>query len=205
MMTDSRINLPLADLSGDETARLMAWIPELELITSHEARERCLRVWAAAWRVGNWPDPEQAPTLPDVAVGAGANLIGHTGRVMQACRGVALALVPGAGPVDLNLLLESAALHDVAKLVEYEPAPEGFRLSEIGRSVHHAAIGAQWALMAGSPPPVARAIYAHTPQVRAAPDTIEAVILFAVDQIDADAIWLTSGHSASIKRALLGG
>lgn len=204
-MTDSPIKLSLADLSSGETAQLASWIPELELIGNHEARERCLRVWAAALRVGNWPDPTQAPTLPDVAVGAGANLAGHTGRVMRACRGVALALIPSAGPVDLDVLLESAALHDVAKLVEYEPALDGFRLSEIGRSVHHAAIGAQWALLAGSPSGVGRAIYAHTPQVRAAPDTIEAAILFAVDQIDADAIWLSAGRPSSIKHSLLGG
>jgi len=85
------------------------------------------------------------------------------------------------------------------------PDGDGFRLSAIGRSLPHAAVGAQWALAVGCPEAVARAVYVHTPSVAAVPESIEAVILFAVDQVDADASRLSVGEKPSAKRAFLGG
>jgi hypothetical protein len=193
-----------ADVSESEASRLTTWLPELEFVPDGVARDRCLRVWAGGLRAGGWVDPTIAPTLFGVPVSTNANLARHTGRVIEACLGVANALNRGT-PIDVGVLLEAAALHDVAKLVEYEPTASGFALSEIGRSVHHAAIGASWAIAAGSPVGVVQAIYSHTPQVRAVPKTVEAIILFAVDQVDADATMLLVGREPLIKRSLAGG
>lgn len=192
--------------SSAETKALLALLPEFGEIGDPQARGRCTRVWAAAVRGGNWPDPRLAPTLPQVPIGPDTNLVSHTRRVMRACRDVGRAIGHAGVQPNIDELLEAAALHDVAKLIEYEPVEGGgFRLSDIGRSLPHAAIGAQWALAVGSPPSVARAIYVHTPSVGAVPETIEAVILFAVDQVDADASRMSAGAQPSTKRAMLGG
>jgi len=200
MLTD------LAPPSGGEVDSVTALLPELTDLVSPEAQGRCIRIWAAAIRAGSWPDPRLAPTLPGVPIGPDTNLVAHTRRVMRACRDVGHAIAHGEIRPDLDILLEAAALHDVAKLVEYEPAQgHGFVLSAVGRSLPHAAIGAQWAIAVGAPESVARAIYVHTPAVAATPDSIEAIILFAVDQVDADASRLGAGVPPSAKRALLGG
>ena len=198
--------IDLAPPSAAETEAILALLPELAEIADADARARCVRVWAAAVRGGNWPDARHSPTLPQVPIGPDTNLVAHTRRVMRACADVARAIGHAGVVPDIDRLLEAAVLHDVAKLVEYEPTEGGgFGLSAIGRSLPHAAVGAQWALAVGSPPEVARAIYVHTPQVAAVPETIEAVILFAVDQVDADASRISVGAAPSTKRAMLGG
>jgi hypothetical protein len=197
--------IDLRDPTAAERTRVLELLPELATITSDAARDRCLAVWAAAIRAGDWPDPRRAPTLPQVPVSADHNLVAHTRRVLVACDAVGRAVGQGSLRPDPDALLEAAALHDVAKLVEYEPTEGGFGLSAIGRSLPHAAIGAQWAIDAGAPPVVSRAIYVHTPSVAAAPESIEAVILFAVDQIDADISRMSVGETPTIKRQVLGG
>ena len=198
--------LDLAPPTDDEQRRVRALLPELAEIGDPDAERRCVHVWAAAIRMGHWPDPLLAPTLPNVAVGADTNLVAHTRRVLRACADVGRAIGHAGVQPDLDDLLEAAALHDVAKLVEYEPdGAGGFRRSAVGASLPHAPVGAQWALAVGSPVAVARSIYVHTPAMAAAPETIEAVILFAVDQVDADASRLSAGEPPSMKRAALGG
>ena len=197
--------IDLRDPTADERAHVLELLPELATIRSDAARDRVILVWAAAIRAGNWPDPRRAPTLPQVPVSADQNLVAHTRRVVVACQEVGRAVGQGSLQPDPDALLEAAALHDVAKLVEYEPTDAGFGLSAIGRSLPHAAIGAQWAIDAGAPPVVSRAIYVHTPSVAAAPESIEAVILFAVDQIDADVSRMSVGEKPSTKRVMLGG
>jgi putative nucleotidyltransferase with HDIG domain len=191
--------------SADERDSVLELIPELTEIPDEAARGRCVQIWAAAIRAGRWPDPRVAPTLPQVPVSPHANLVAHTRRVLRGCRDLAQAVDQADVHPDVNVLLEAAALHDVGKLLEYEAAGDGFRLSVVGRSLPHAAAGAQWALAAGSPEAVARAVYVHTPAVAAVPETIEAVILFAVDQVDADATRMSAGEQPSAKRAILGG
>ena len=197
--------IDLRDPAPEEHGAVLQLLPELAEISDTAARSRCVRIWAAAIRAGNWPDPRLAPTLPQVPVTLDANLVAHTRRVLLGCRDVARAVDQASIHPDLDVLLEAAALHDVAKLLEYEPAGDGFRLSAIGRSLPHAAVGAQWAVAVGCPEAVARAVYVHTPSVAAAPESIEAVILFAVDQVDADASRLSVGERPSAKRAFLGG
>lgn len=202
----SRSMIDLRPPSSAEADRTLELLPEIGDIGDAEARNRCLRIWAAAIRDGNWQDPLLAPTLPQVPVGPETNLVAHTRRVLRGCRDVARAIGHASIQPTLDALLEAAALHDVAKLVEYAPADGGgVALSPVGRSLPHAAIGAQWAIQAGCPPEVARSIYVHTPSVAAAPETIEAVILFAVDQLDADASRMSVGEAPSTKRAMLGG
>src|SRR5262245_58038050 len=199
------VSVDLRSVTDDERAFVESLLPELADISNGDVRRRCSTIWAAAIRAGHWPDPRLAPTLPNVPISPENNLAAHTSRVLAGCRGVGLALQTSATPPDLDVLAEAAALHDVAKLVAYEPAGDGFALSSVGRSLPHAAVGSQWAIDAGSPEAVARAIYVHTPAVAAAPETIEAVILFAVDQVDADASRLSAGVPPSTKRAMLGG
>lgn len=194
------LELPAA-VSDEDVAAVIRLLPEIELVDDASARRRCAHVWVAAWRNGNWPDLTRVPTLSRVPIGEHDNLLAHTRRVARACDDVARhVLVARDHAFDRDGLLEAALLHDVAKTLEYEPTGDsGFRLSEIGRCMPHAAIGAQWALALGASELVGQAIYSHTPKVREVPRSVEGAILYAVDQLDADTSRLGVGELPGIK------
>lgn len=189
--------LPLPGATEEDRRKVLDLIPEISLISSDQSRQRCTSIWASLWKAGPWPDLMAVPSLPDVPVSSVNNLVSHTRRVVRGCRALADALErPNAfDEKSMDEITEAAILHDVGKILEYEPGNDGasHRLSTLGRTMPHAATGAVWAFDAGATPRVSRSIYVHTPAVAASPDCLEAIILFAVDQCDADAARLGHG------------
>jgi putative nucleotidyltransferase with HDIG domain len=172
-------------MTDEERARLVELLPELEWIGDERLRELTLQLWAHAWRCSPWADPTDCYTLSRSDVGSNQarwNFVAHTRVVTQTSYTLAVGLRDlGELPFDMDLLVAVGLLHDVGKLVEFEPGPESAVRSELGQTVHHATIGAQWALEAGLSPLLAQAIFAHTPVVKTESTTPEGVLLSMID------------------------
>jgi putative nucleotidyltransferase with HDIG domain len=199
---------PLAfdpDAAPEDLERIRELLPELELIEDLEARDMVARLWAHSWRVSEWADPSDAfMTIGRLPAGHDPylerwNQIEHT-RAVVVMAGDMLPTIEGhvGCPVDRQVAFIAALLHDVAKLPEYSPGgDDGPVKTPIGAVLHHAAIGAQWALEAGFGPDVAHAIVAHSPSVSAEPSTPEALLVKAADQVVTDFNRLRTGLEAS--------
>ncbi|HVB77979.1 MAG TPA: HD domain-containing protein [Candidatus Nitrosotalea sp.] len=174
-----------AEMAADEDARIRALFPLLGQIEEAGVREAVVQIWAHAWRVGPWDDPAQVPFLADLP---DWRLVDHVNAVSAGCDELARALSSTLGVVyRRDLLLAAALLHDVAKLVEHQGSAAGLQKTPIGRAVHHATIGAQWALEAGLSPLIAQAIFCHSPIVNAPPATPEAHLVRDVDTLVTEA------------------
>lgn len=180
--------------------RIHVLLPELDLIGSEELRGVVARIWAHAWRLSDWADPADAfMTISSLPAERDAyaerwNQIEHTRAVIAA----AAAMLPGLErhvgfTVDRDTLFAGALLHDVAKLVEFGPgAGDGPRKTPVGAVLHHASIGAQWAIEAGLAPAIAHVVVAHSPSTSAVPETHEALVVKLADQVVTDLNRLTT-------------
>jgi len=199
---------PLAfdpDVSPEDLERIRELLPELELIDDPWARDTVARLWAHSWRVSEWADPSDAfMTIGRLPAGHDPylerwNQIEHTRGVVAMAESMLPTIEGHVGcPVDRQVALIATLLHDVAKLPEYSPGgADGPVKTPIGAVLHHAAIGAQWALEAGFGPDVAHAIVAHSPSVSAEPATPEALLVKTADQVVTDFNRLRTGLEAS--------
>jgi putative nucleotidyltransferase with HDIG domain len=196
---------PLAfdpDASPKDLERIREILPELALIEDSWAHDQVARLWAHSWRVSEWADPTDAfMTISRLPEGHDPykerwNQVEHTRGVVAMAEDMLPTIEGHVGcRVDRQTALVATLLHDVAKLPEYRPGGDGGPVkTPVGAVLHHAAIGAQWALEAGFGPEVAHAIVAHSPSVSDEPKTPEALLVKAADQVVTDfnrmATWL---------------
>jgi hypothetical protein len=188
---------PLAfdpDVSAADLERIHEVLPELELIEDPRRRDLVARVWAHSWRVSAWEDPTDAfMTISRLPEGHDPyqgrwNQIEHTRGVVAMLDDMLPTIERSVGcPVYRQQAIVGALLHDVAKLPEFAPGgADGPVKTPVGAVLHHAAIGAQWALEAGFEPAIAHAIVAHSPSVSAEPSTPEALLVKVADQVVTD-------------------
>jgi putative nucleotidyltransferase with HDIG domain len=188
---------PLAfdpDVRAADLERIQEVLPEIALIEDPRRRDLVARLWAHSWRVSDWADPTDAyMTISRLPEGHDPykprwNQIEHTRAVVAMLDDMLPTIERSVGcPVDRQVALVGALLHDVAKLPEFAPGgDDGPVETPVGAVLHHAAIGAQWALEAGFEPAVAHAIVAHSPSVSAEPSTPEALLVKVADQVVTD-------------------
>jgi hypothetical protein len=92
--------------------------------------------------------------------------------------------------VDRDVLVASALLQDVSKLVETAPDENGRPMTtDRGRLFPHAFLGAHVALRHELPDAVCEIVLNHTPQAARFPSSIEGKILYYADQLDVIAIF----------------
>lgn len=201
----ARVLVPVADEA--DVQAVSAALPELEQVEDSETRQAIAEVWARMWRSGSWPDLESAAYSlhPDVTCG----VVEHTRAVVNAVVAAAKALQYVHGTqFDLQRLLTVALLHDVSKLIEYEPAPDGGkRASALGRMFPHAALGGFACLNQGLPVEVAQEVLTHTLISPTAPQSLEGVVLYYVDmacsdllRYDASAPLHLAGHGSTARK-----
>jgi hypothetical protein len=170
-------------------------IPELNEIANDTLREGVRNVWVKLAAQSAFDDLAQLPVSPKIAY----SHITHNRSVAAMALSVAEILREFHGTeIDRDRLLASALLQDASKLVEYEPSEDGtVVLSEIGRHFPHAFYAAHAALAEGLPEGIAEDILTHTYEGSWFPRTLEAKILFFVDQIDVAALggdrWVKTG------------
>jgi hypothetical protein len=172
--------MPISEAAVDDA------LPELELIDDSRLRGQVRQVWCTLAAESSFDDLDALPVSPRLAY----SHVTHNRSVAAMALAVAEILERFHGTaIDRDRLLAGALLQDASKLVEYEPDGNGgVRLSALGQHFPHAFYAAHAALAAGLPQPIAEDILTHTYEAAGFPRTLEAKILFYVDQIDVAAL-----------------
>ena len=172
----------------NERERIRCAFPKLSLIEDETLRAKIIDIWVEAWRSSNWEDLEVCPFNPEFP---DLSLVGHVNCLAD--------LLPAAVEIlgrhypevalDNNRLLAGVFLHDISKILEIEPGPDGTpQFTELTRQMPHAVYGAFLALKADLPLDLVNMILAHTRHTGAKPVTGEAVLLHYLDYMLADVL-----------------
>ncbi len=132
--------------------RIRQLMPLVDQIKDEELRNGVVEIWVEVWEKSDWQDLADCPFVPTLETQE-CSLIQHTNFVTA----VAIAMASYAQeiwhiPIDTDLLLAGALLHDVSKVVEYAPEKgKPGKQSEIGKNLLHGAYAVHLALNAGLP------------------------------------------------------
>jgi hypothetical protein len=160
--------------------------PELALISDASLRAGVEAVWQELWQASPFESIADLPSSTEIPYPH----IPHNRAVVALALSAAEVFERFHGVVvDRDVLVASALLQDVSKLVEYQPGPDGASLTTLGKGYPHAFWAAHVALAHGVPDAVCQVILAHTPNSPKFPDSIEGKILYYVDQMDVIAIY----------------
>ncbi len=160
-------------------------IPEIELIEDGGLREKVAEAWKKAILLGGWSE-EDLKTIPFTLLipDTPINLIMHTRSVTLCALGVwdAYQKIYGRlNPLNRDVLLAGAILHDVGKLLEYEKREGRFVKSRRGRLLRHPVSGAALAWSLGIPEEVCHIIAAHSKEGDHVKRTPEAFVVYHCD------------------------
>ena len=162
-----------------------AVFPELEWISDAAIREKVVRTWDEACRRGNWED-EEIESIPFTLLVAsgGVSLWAHTRLVTNICRGVSETMERmGAVPIDNDILIAGALLHDVGKLLEYRTEGNGYTVSKSGMLLRHPLSGLGLAMKNDLPEEICHIIAVHSREGEGSYRSPEAIILHHADFI----------------------
>jgi putative nucleotidyltransferase with HDIG domain len=168
--------------------------PELAEISDRSLADKVVEIWAETWKASPWERIEDAPKNPET-VHDRHKLVPHTRAVTVQGIAMARSIRSFHGlPVNLDLVIAGCNLHDVSKLMEYEPKGADSGKSMFGAMIQHAAYGVHKALEHGLPLELVHIIGSHTTQSRLAPKTTEAIIVHYADYADSDVMMLEAGQ-----------
>ncbi|MDD4859524.1 MAG: HDIG domain-containing protein [Dehalococcoidales bacterium] len=171
--------------------RILELLPAINQINDEKLRDNVVAVWVKAWEASEWDDPSDCVFTVGFK-SSECNLIQHTNCVIAGCVAMASAARDIMKvPVDMDLMLAGAAMHDICKLLEFSPLKDkDAKYSETGQNLPHGTIGVHLALSAGLPMNVVHMIATHTRVVAMRPKNIEGIILTYVDYGFADVMHL---------------
>ncbi|WP_434310513.1 HD domain-containing protein [Hominifimenecus sp. rT4P-3] len=133
------------------------------------------------------------PLTPEVS------LVAHVENVTEGSVALANVFVQNyQTQVDFDVLIVSALLHDVSKLIEMEPGKEAIEKTKIGKTFQHGYFGAYMAQKYGLPDSIVTNILTHTGFSKTLPSTIEGIFLFYADMADSDAHRFEDGIALNI-------
>jgi putative nucleotidyltransferase with HDIG domain len=163
-----------------EGTDIRALLPEIEQIADQGMRDMVTKVWGEALERSSFDSLDRIPfTL--LIEDLDDTLIEHTGRVTRA----AAASARARGDLDMDTVLAGAILHDVGKVLEYEPGPAGSVVkSEMGRRLRHPVSGAALAQEMGLPLAIVHIIAAHAGEGNMVSRTPEAILIHHSDMTD---------------------
>lgn len=168
--------------------------PEVDEIESPDIRQKVLEIWVDIWHESGWKRIEDAPKNPNVA---DRPLYMHIRSVTKQAVATAdiVQELHGIG-YDRDVLVAAGLLHDVSKMVEYQPSEAGKKASSSrrGQLIQHAVYAAHKAWEKGLPDEIVHIIISHTHSSNKSPSTWEGIVIHYVDYLDSDAlIWETGG------------
>lgn len=183
-----------------ECAAIATDLPEVDLIEDIALRHAVCEIWAEALAASNWKSLGDVPKNPET--------LPETRRLLEHSRSVALQALAVARVVrdvhkigfDSDTLIAAALLHDVSKLVEYEPTADGAAKSRRGELIQHGVWGAFKAWEKGLPEDLVHNIIVHTNNSKHAPRTWEAILVHYVDYLDSDALLFAEGRPLLLKK-----
>jgi putative nucleotidyltransferase with HDIG domain len=173
---------------------------ELGRIGDADLRAMVAATWDAA--LESSPCRDHIDDVPFDLRAVGEPLLDHVCRVVEA----ALALTPVAeaalgAPLDRDLLLAACLLHDVDKVLVFEPDGDGgFRLSAAGRRIGHGVAGAMLCREQGLPEDVVHLVLTHTVTSALPPEPPEGIVLHYADLLAADVALRAAGAELFMDR-----
>lgn len=161
---------------------------QLDRIQNPTIREGVVDVWKTACDKGGWKSMDEVAAIPFTMLTdtRGIGILEHTIVVTEGAIGLAEAQLhsyrkqPYA--LDMDRLVAGGLLHDVGKVVEVEPAPDGgYRKSRNGLCTRHPISGAILAAMAGLPDELVNTIACHAKEGEGRPQVPETVYIHQAD------------------------
>ncbi len=158
---------------------------QLEQISDGELRKKVIDVCVEALQLGNngkgWTDMDFPFTLliPNLKVSYKEHVRIVTDLAIQSAK----ILMNNGVPINLDVLIASAILHDVGKPIEYAKIPDGtVGKSDSGNRLRHPVTGAGLALKHEMPYEIVQNIYQHSWEGERGPGrTVEGEILHRCD------------------------
>jgi putative nucleotidyltransferase with HDIG domain len=168
----------------EDRRRICELFPELTEFRDRELAERVTDLLVWVWRDSGWDDLAAVPYLVEAPE---LNLVTHVRFVAQGALLLGDLCAKMLGwPVDRDLLLATALLHDASKPKEYQRTEAGYGKSEVGRKLTHGVYATAMALQAGLPFELVHLIHSHTPMAAVEPKRVEGWIVRAVDNAMAE-------------------
>jgi len=167
-------------------------IPEINLITDADLREKTVQVWEDAISEGGWAI-EQIQKMPFSVHVENCNItfIEHVRTVCQMCVAVHDVLKNAYGTrTELNkdYLIAGALLADVGKLIEYEMKDGAITKAGRGQHLRHPFTGVAMSHFRGIPAEVQHIIATHSKEGEMMTRSSESVIFHHADFIDFDLV-----------------
>ena len=159
--------------------------PELEDIKDEDLRDKTYKCFEEAMKLGGWEikDLYEMPftlLIPDCPV----KMVDHIRGVLKTSVAMAKAMSEVYGdkmPINMDLLISGAFLHDVGKLLEYKRENGKFVKSENGKLLRHPFSGAILAGKIGLPDEVLHMIAVHSKEGDHGKRITEAIIVNKAD------------------------
>jgi putative nucleotidyltransferase with HDIG domain len=171
----------------DKAQRIKECFPILDKMQAPKLRDTVVQCWVRMWEESTWKDLKDCPftpPFPDIS------LVDHINCVGEMVLALADILEKNNRELilDRDYLITGILLHDLSKLVEIEPGPEGYTWGKMMKLMPHATYGAIVAMAEGLSPRVANIILAHSRWTGASPASPEAVLLHYLDYGLADVL-----------------
>jgi putative nucleotidyltransferase with HDIG domain len=176
----------------DMRQRILAAIPEFDLITDADLRSNVLQVWEDAIADGGWSFDaiEQMPFSVHVE-NCNITFIEHVRTVCKMCVAVADVLTESYGDrtrLNMDHLVAGALLADVGKLIEYQLKDGEIIISDRGRHLRHPFTGVAMSHCRDIPTEVQHIIATHSKEGEMMIRSNESVIFHHADFIDFDLV-----------------
>ena len=174
------------------------YFPMLENIKNEELAKKTAKIWYEAWKESKWKNIEDACFKPNCP---GISLLDHTNSVTKGALKFAEIRIEMYGDkIDLDILLAGALLHDVSKILEFEPTNEKPIATRNRILFQHGVYGAHKAWNENLPDELIHIIICHTGKSRLIPQTPEAVIVCYLDGADFELNYQKFGGPLSISK-----
>jgi|OpeIllAssembly_1097287.scaffolds.fasta_scaffold117955_1 putative nucleotidyltransferase with HDIG domain len=172
---------------SDKQQKIKECFPILSKIKDPALRDKVVQCWVRMWEESAWKDVKDCPftpPFPDISLVDHINCVGD----MVLATADILEKHNKEIKLDRDYLITGILLHDLSKLLEIEPAPEGYRWGKLLKLMPHATYGAMVAVAEGLSPRVANIILSHSRWTGTSPASPEAVLLHYMDYGLADVL-----------------
>ena len=172
--------------------RIVGAIPEINLITDADLREKTVQVWEDAITQGGWTW-EAIERMPFSIHVENCNItfIEHVRTVCKMCVAVHDVLKESYGSrseLNKDYLISGALLADVGKLIEYEMKDGEITKARRGQHLRHPFTGVAMSHFRGIPAEVQHIIATHSKEGEMMTRSSESVIFHHADFIDFDLV-----------------
>lgn len=168
---------------------LLNAVPEFDLITDPDLKDKALTVWEDALSLGGFTleDIRRIPfTL--LADNVDVTFLEHVRTVCGMCRAMGKVLIEaygGRAKIDMDYLTAGALLADIGKMIEYEKKPDGsIAKGRKGDLLRHPFTGVGLCFKAGIPYEVMHIVAVHSKEGDHVKRSPEAIIFHHADFTD---------------------